>query len=141
MKPTSKSQGIGIFIVRRWSQVKRWLARRGEDMPAHKDMYVCSRYIADPLLIGGKKFELARPAAGGVAPFLTRIGSFLQVRLAHLRAGALVPAAAGLCVPPGLRAFLHFRLHERRLRARQRHGPLDQRGPSKVWWALSGARP
>jgi len=54
MKPTSKSQGIGIFIVRKWSQVRRWLARRGEDVPAHKDQYVCSCYIANPLLIGGE---------------------------------------------------------------------------------------
>mmetsp|Transcript_29534 Transcript_29534/g.95294 ORF Transcript_29534/g.95294 Transcript_29534/m.95294 type:complete len:442 (-) Transcript_29534:400-1725(-) len=58
MKPTSKSQGIGIFIVRKWSQVRRWLARRGEDTLPNKDLYVCSRYITNPLLIGGKKFDL-----------------------------------------------------------------------------------
>lgn len=58
MKPTSKSQGIGIFIVRKWSQVRKWLARRGEDTQPQKDLYVCSRYIANPLLIGGKKFDL-----------------------------------------------------------------------------------
>jgi len=57
MKPTSKSRGIGIFIISKLSQVKKWANARQPAL-AGKDAYVISRYIADPLLIGGKKFDL-----------------------------------------------------------------------------------
>ena len=61
MKPTSKSQGVGIFIINRLSQVKRW-ARAQKEMggqaTAGRDAYVISRYIDAPLLVGGKKFDL-----------------------------------------------------------------------------------
>mmetsp|Transcript_14975 Transcript_14975/g.25014 ORF Transcript_14975/g.25014 Transcript_14975/m.25014 type:complete len:439 (+) Transcript_14975:144-1460(+) len=56
MKPTSKSRGIGIFIVNRLSQVRKWMSQRNS--ASAKDAYVCSRYITNPLLIGGKKFDL-----------------------------------------------------------------------------------
>jgi len=58
MKPTSRSQGKGIFLFNKLSQVKKWAAGQ---MPANgkaAENYVVSRYIDDPLLIGGKKFDL-----------------------------------------------------------------------------------
>ena len=57
MKPISKSRGIGIFIVSRLSQLRKWISQRPANAST-KDMYVCSRYIANPLLVGGKKFDL-----------------------------------------------------------------------------------
>jgi tubulin polyglutamylase TTLL1 len=57
MKPTSKSQGKGIFIINKLAQVKKWANSRSAQLAA-RDAYVISRYIADPLLIGGKKFDL-----------------------------------------------------------------------------------
>ena len=57
MKPTSKSQGKGIFIINKLAQVKKWANSRSAQLAA-RDAYVISRYINDPLLIGGKKFDL-----------------------------------------------------------------------------------
>ena len=56
MKPTSKSQGKGIFIINKLAQVKKWA--NSQLNKAQRDAYVISRYINDPLLIGGKKFDL-----------------------------------------------------------------------------------
>lgn len=47
----------GIFIINRLAQVKKWAAARAAPN-APRDAYVISRYIDDPLLIGGKKFDL-----------------------------------------------------------------------------------
>ncbi|XP_027038138.1 polyglutamylase complex subunit TTLL1-like isoform X3 [Pocillopora verrucosa] len=61
MKPTNKSQGKGIFLINRLSQLKKWSKdSRGTLLvhPSGKDAYVISRYIDNPLLIGGKKFDL-----------------------------------------------------------------------------------
>ena len=57
MKPTAKSQGKGIFLINKLAQVKKWANSRTAQM-ATRDAYVISRYIHDPLLIGGKKFDL-----------------------------------------------------------------------------------
>ncbi|CAG0923548.1 unnamed protein product [Notodromas monacha] len=61
MKPGGKSQGVGIFLINKLSQLKKW----SRDSKTHtfnpasvKETYVISRYIDDPLLIGGKKFDL-----------------------------------------------------------------------------------
>lgn len=61
MKPTSKAQGKGIFIINKLTQIKKWANnnRPGSNVPQVKsEAYVISRYIDDPLLIGGKKFDL-----------------------------------------------------------------------------------
>lgn len=58
MKPTSRSQGKGIFIINKLAQIKKWSSQsRWAQMPL-KEAYIISRYIEDPLLIGGKKFDL-----------------------------------------------------------------------------------
>lgn len=51
MKPTAKSQGKGIFLFNRLGQIAQW-----ENHSA--DSYIAQRYIGDPLLIGGKKFDI-----------------------------------------------------------------------------------
>eukprot|EP00002_Diphylleia_rotans_P011928 TRINITY_DN2346_c0_g1_i11.p1 TRINITY_DN2346_c0_g1~~TRINITY_DN2346_c0_g1_i11.p1 ORF type:complete len:435 (+),score=83.57 TRINITY_DN2346_c0_g1_i11:131-1306(+) len=59
MKPAAKSQGYGIFLVNKLTQLKKWAnaARSGTSTPV-KDGYVICRYIDNPLLIGGKKFDM-----------------------------------------------------------------------------------
>lgn len=58
MKPTSRSQGKGIFIINKLAQIKKWSSSsRWAQMPL-KEAYVVSRYVDNPLLVGGKKFDL-----------------------------------------------------------------------------------
>ena len=57
MKPTAKARGIGIFIVNKLAQIKKWANNRMSTPTSHNN-YVISRYIDNPLLIGGKKFDL-----------------------------------------------------------------------------------
>jgi tubulin polyglutamylase TTLL1 len=58
MKPTSRSQGKGIFIINKLAQIKKWSSQsRWAQMPL-KEAYVISRYVENPLLVGGKKFDL-----------------------------------------------------------------------------------
>ncbi len=57
MKPPSKARGIGIFIVNKLAQIKKWANNRSMSGPNLQN-YVISRYVDNPLLIGGKKFDL-----------------------------------------------------------------------------------
>ncbi|XP_046997906.1 polyglutamylase complex subunit TTLL1-like [Schistocerca americana] len=59
MKPCGKSQGAGIFLINRLSKVTKWTRDTKALMgPWSRESYVISRYIQNPLLIGGKKFDL-----------------------------------------------------------------------------------
>ncbi|XP_024941511.1 probable tubulin polyglutamylase TTLL1 isoform X4 [Cephus cinctus] len=80
MKPCGKSQGAGIFLINKLSKLKKWSreARNPFNPNLTKESYVISRYqsliqlqyrintisilhyryIDNPLLIGGKKFDL-----------------------------------------------------------------------------------
>lgn len=61
MKPCGKARGIGIFLINKLSQLKKWSRDSKTNSftaPSTKDMYVIARYIDNPLLIGGKKFDL-----------------------------------------------------------------------------------
>jgi len=62
MKPISKCQGQGIFLVTKLSQVATWREdrrfRSGADDEAPVEPYVCQRYIDRPYLVGGKKFDM-----------------------------------------------------------------------------------
>ncbi|XP_061920800.1 probable tubulin polyglutamylase TTLL1 isoform X2 [Entelurus aequoreus] len=62
MKPCGKAQGKGIFLINKLSQIKKWSrdSRTSSFMAASsgKEAYVISVYIDNPLLIGGKKFDL-----------------------------------------------------------------------------------
>ncbi|CAM9642720.1 unnamed protein product [Chrysoparadoxa australica] len=58
MKPTNKAQGKGIFLINKLAQIKKWSSNsRWASIPV-KDTYLISRYIENPLLVGGKKFDL-----------------------------------------------------------------------------------
>jgi tubulin polyglutamylase TTLL1 len=61
MKPTDKARGIGIFIINRLSQIKKWSRESAGKTWSYancKDSYIVSKYIDNPLLIGSKKFDL-----------------------------------------------------------------------------------
>ncbi|XP_051890605.1 polyglutamylase complex subunit TTLL1-like isoform X2 [Pristis pectinata] len=61
MKPCGKAQGKGIFLINKLSQIKKWSRDSRTTTfisPAGKEAYVISLYIDNPLLIGGKKFDL-----------------------------------------------------------------------------------
>ena len=63
MKPISGAQGKGIFIVSKLNQLKKWANGPGTAVNKNQNnfmvgAYVISRYVAKPLLIGGKKFDL-----------------------------------------------------------------------------------
>ncbi|XP_063712833.1 polyglutamylase complex subunit TTLL1-like isoform X1 [Symsagittifera roscoffensis] len=60
MKPSGKARGIGIFLINKLTQLKKW-SRDGKTQnyaTPVKDNYVISKYLDKPLLIGGKKFDL-----------------------------------------------------------------------------------
>jgi tubulin polyglutamylase TTLL1 len=59
MKPTNRAQGKGIFIINKLAQIKKWSSavRWAAAVPL-KDAYLISRYVENPLLVGGKKFDL-----------------------------------------------------------------------------------
>lgn len=59
MKPCGRSQGSGIFLINKLSKLKKW-SREAKTPFQHltKESYVISKYIDNPLIIGGKKFDL-----------------------------------------------------------------------------------
>eukprot|EP00095_Tigriopus_kingsejongensis_P002212 maker-scaffold351_size199180-snap-gene-0.32 protein:Tk02212 transcript:maker-scaffold351_size199180-snap-gene-0.32-mRNA-1 annotation:"probable tubulin polyglutamylase ttll1 isoform x1" len=60
MKPCGKSQGAGIFLINKLSKLKKWSreSRTVFNPNLVKETYVLSRYIDNPLLMGGRKFDL-----------------------------------------------------------------------------------
>lgn len=60
-KPTGKAQGRGIFLVSKLQQLKKWsnVQKTTPNQPlAFREPYIISRYINDPFLVGGKKFDM-----------------------------------------------------------------------------------
>jgi tubulin polyglutamylase TTLL9 len=58
MKPVGRCQGRGIFVVDRIARVATWKKANDEREPEKREIYVVSKYIETPMLIGGKKFDL-----------------------------------------------------------------------------------
>ncbi|XP_017784470.1 PREDICTED: probable tubulin polyglutamylase TTLL1 [Nicrophorus vespilloides] len=60
MKPCGRSQGSGIFLINKLSKLKKWSRDTKHIFQPQlaKESYVISRYIDNPLLIGGKKFDM-----------------------------------------------------------------------------------
>ncbi|XP_023379059.1 probable tubulin polyglutamylase TTLL9 [Pteropus vampyrus] len=62
MKPVARSQGKGIFLFRKLKDIMDWRkdARSSDDQKEEipVENYVAQRYIENPYLIGGRKFDL-----------------------------------------------------------------------------------
>jgi len=59
MKPIGKAQGKGIFLFNKLSQINDWKKdNRWKPENPQAETYVVQRYIENPLLVGGKKFDL-----------------------------------------------------------------------------------
>jgi tubulin polyglutamylase TTLL1 len=58
VKPAARSQGKGIFIMTKYSQSKQLSAVLFKQDVLNKENFVVSKYIDNPMLIGGKKFDL-----------------------------------------------------------------------------------
>ncbi|KAK3085866.1 hypothetical protein FSP39_009817 [Pinctada imbricata] len=62
MKPAARAQGRGIFLFRRLKDITDW--KKGEYQPLSDpnrevpETYVVQRYIENPYLIGGRKFDV-----------------------------------------------------------------------------------
>lgn len=70
MKPAGRAQGKGIFLFTELKDITEW--KKGENKqnenkndPNNKEnssnvpeVYVVQRYVCNPLLIGGKKFDM-----------------------------------------------------------------------------------
>ena len=66
MKPCNAAQGKGIFLVNKLAQLKKWAPNAKKSSSSNGDgtcstgppSYIISRYVDNPLLVGGKKFDL-----------------------------------------------------------------------------------
>ncbi|XP_063240258.1 polyglutamylase complex subunit TTLL1-like isoform X1 [Bacillus rossius redtenbacheri] len=60
VKPASSSQGAGIFLINKLGMLRRlsWESKPSSHSSILSGSYVVSKYIDNPLLIGGKKFDL-----------------------------------------------------------------------------------
>ena len=66
MKPIGSAQGRGIFLFSRLSEISEWrtdpyrhLNKDDKDPPrAEPEAYIVQRYIENPYLVGGKKFDM-----------------------------------------------------------------------------------
>eukprot|EP00033_Pygsuia_biforma_P002884 GCRY01003181.1.p1 GENE.GCRY01003181.1~~GCRY01003181.1.p1 ORF type:complete len:439 (-),score=70.47 GCRY01003181.1:32-1348(-) len=59
MKPVGRAQGRGIFLFTKLNQISEWKkdTRWKADQP-QAEHYVVQRYLGNPYLVGGKKFDL-----------------------------------------------------------------------------------
>ncbi|ORX87362.1 TTL-domain-containing protein [Anaeromyces robustus] len=63
MKPVGRAQGKGIFLINKISQINQWkkdprLTRSNSEDQDQIEAYIIQRYINNPYLIGGKKFDI-----------------------------------------------------------------------------------
>ncbi|ETV74521.1 hypothetical protein H257_11044 [Aphanomyces astaci] len=60
MKPIGKAQGKGIFLFTKLSQISDWRTDYRYKQPENQQVetYVVQKYISNPYLVGGKKFDL-----------------------------------------------------------------------------------
>jgi hypothetical protein len=143
LKPNARAQGYGIVIVNKLSQIKKWAAQKLETMTSGRDSYLASRYVENPLLIGGKKFDLRLYVlVTSYRPLKVRARRLVLAPVSRLTLPrvCIVHCALRICPPsagPGvflqewLCALLQCQVLGRSLGSRQSVCPLDQCGHSE----------
>eukprot|EP00250_Pteridium_aquilinum_P026751 c33533_g1_i1 orf=293-1114(+) len=59
MKPVGKAQGKGIFLFTKLAQISEWKKdHRWKSETPQVENYIVQKYIDNPYLVGGKKFDL-----------------------------------------------------------------------------------
>ena len=59
MKPIGRAQGKGIFLFKKLSEISKWRSEyRWKPDNSEVESYIVQRYIANPYLVGGKKFDM-----------------------------------------------------------------------------------
>lgn len=59
MKPACQAQGRGIFLITNPSQIASWKASlKGGVENLVNELYIAQKYIMNPLLLGGRKFDM-----------------------------------------------------------------------------------
>lgn len=59
MKPAGRSQGFGIFLVTNIDQIIKWKnSLKGKEDNIINELYIAQEYIMNPLLLGGRKFDM-----------------------------------------------------------------------------------
>ena len=67
MKPVGRAQGKGIFLINKISQISQWrkdprlpqnIDKSLKDPTEEPEAYIVQKYIENPYLIGGKKFDI-----------------------------------------------------------------------------------
>eukprot|EP00074_Homo_sapiens_P072237 XP_011526939.1 probable tubulin polyglutamylase TTLL9 isoform X21 [Homo sapiens] len=122
MKPVARSQGKGIFLFRRLKDIVDWRKDtrssddQKDDIPVEN--YVAQRYIENPYLIGGRKFDLRvyvlvmsvfaecllwsghrRQGSDSFSPFGEHLHPFMCLFLQCLVIGSLIHSSTMLFSP------------------------------------------
>lgn len=59
MKPVGKAQGRGIFLITSINQIQQWKnSLKGGQENLVNELYIAQKYLNNPLLLGGRKFDL-----------------------------------------------------------------------------------
>ena len=107
MKPVGRAQGKGIFLFTKLSQISDWKKSfkwRPNTGPADQEQeeqvetYVAQRYIDNPYLIGGTKFDMRYPPPTHPAAFLRRGQADWNFFLCEIRLYVLVTSFSPLTV-------------------------------------------
>ncbi|XP_072759435.1 probable tubulin polyglutamylase TTLL9 [Anoplolepis gracilipes] len=58
VKPAARSRGKGIFLFRKLKDLVEWKSRESQQLGTLTETYVVQRYIDNPYLVTGRKFDL-----------------------------------------------------------------------------------
>jgi tubulin polyglutamylase TTLL9 len=59
MKPIGKAQGKGIFLITKLKDISRWKSEhRWKADNTEVEAYIVQRYLLNPYIVGGKKFDI-----------------------------------------------------------------------------------
>ena len=104
MKPVGKSQGRGIFLFNKLSQISQWKKdpRTNRDDPDAQivEAYIAQRYIDRPYLIGGRKFDIRLYAlVSSYSPLVVHIHRIGFCRFSNYQFSLAKEDISNICTP------------------------------------------